>query len=177
MVGLLGGNSIEGKPSVPPNPPSLIAEMELSLTNGLLTKGEKSFPQGCNMLNKFQDLEEMQSTLKGFCPAPQKDAYVHGKKIYLSKVVNQLLNREYLDDLKRVIERHRPAAVAGAGADAAEAGAAFDPGNLPPYDELRREVLSTWARIYPNHQKEGLPVMLTARGEGGGTSSQTVLFL
>ena len=90
--------------------PQMIAEMELSLTNGLLTKEEKTFPQGCNMLKKFQDLEELQSTLNGFCPVPMQDVYVHGKKIYLSNIFNQLLRHEYLDDLKRVIERHRPAA-------------------------------------------------------------------
>ena len=88
------------------------------------------------MLKKFQDLEELQSKLNGYCPKPQQAAYVHGQTEYLSKIVKNLLNKEYLDDLNRVMERHRPVGAAAVAAGVA-AGAAFDPANLPPYDELR----------------------------------------
>ena len=82
---------------------TMISRLELQLTNGCLEKDEISFPQGCNMLHKFQQLEQLQSTLKGFCPENKLDDYAFGRKTYLSKVCYQLLHNEYLDDVKRVV--------------------------------------------------------------------------
>ena len=111
--------------------------------------------------------------MRGFCPPARRNDYKCGKPIFLAKVHNQLLNPEYLDDVKRVLERQRNArlvAAAGAAAIAADAEAAFNDDLLPDYDQLRQEVLATWAKLYPtlHHHSENLPVMTTTY-QGGGT--------
>ena len=99
------------------------------------------------MLKKFQELEELQAKLRGFCPPAQLDNYKCGKPIFLAKIHHQLLNPEYLDDVKRVLERQRNVhlgAAAGAAVRAADGEAAFNDDFIPDYDQLRQEVLATW---------------------------------
>ena len=64
---------------------AMIAAMETSLTNGMMSKGETQFTKGCNMLKKFQELEELQSTLKGFCPEAMLDGYDYAKQPILQR--------------------------------------------------------------------------------------------
>ena len=129
------------------------------------------------MLEKFQAIEELQSELRGFCPAQRLDAYKCGKANYLSKVHNQFLHSEYPDDLKRVLERQRVAdedAGVGAVIDLDDTESEINDDLLPNYEEWRKEVLNTWARLYPNverSQSANLPVMTTTF-EGSGTTSK-----
>ena len=52
-------------------------------------------------------------------------------------------------------------------ADVSGSAAAFDKDLLPDYDELRQEVLMTWGKLNPHHQKKGLLIMAMTQTEGG----------
>jgi hypothetical protein len=130
--------------------PEVLKAREESNRLGMPNSSGEAFPPLCNIEDKLDELEAEREWLIDKCPKDKLDTYEEGKETTLVRIVIRLLPKEYDAAVKSVrdLVRFRKAGAAGTLdkisnlEDVSRMNYSED--WLPPYDELRAELISTW---------------------------------
>jgi hypothetical protein len=130
--------------------PEILAERTKIYLLGMPGKDGEVFPPRCNMETKLDKLETEREYLLEMCPKDKRDTYEDGKEHTLVRILLRTLPAEYDSAVKSVrdLMKLRKYGVMGdfSGITNKEdhTRTNYDSDWLPPYDELRVELVSSW---------------------------------
>ncbi len=150
--------------------PEVLKAREERYRMGLPNSSGEAFPPLCNIEDKLDELETEREWLKDMCPKDKLDAYEEGKKTTLVRLIIRFLPKEYDAAVTvRDLVRFRKAGEAGTMGQITNledvSRINYSEDWLPPYEELRAELISTWL-LHERRRKEsgrvprgGVPAM------------------
>ena len=139
--------------------PEILKERETIYLEGMPDSSGLAFPPRVNMEDKLDSLETEREYLIDMCPKDKRDEYEVGKEATLTRIVLRTVPAEYDPAVKSVhdLVKFRKAGEAGALGqltnfeDHSRKNCSAD--WLPPWEELRTELINTW-HLFERRRKE-----------------------
>jgi hypothetical protein len=139
--------------------PEILKERETIFLEGMPDSSGLAFPPRVNMEDKLDSLEAEREYLIDMCPKDKQDEYEIGKESTLTRIVLRTVPAEYDPAVKSVHDmvRFRKAGEAGALGKLTNledhSRKNYSADWLPPWDELRTELINTW-HLFERRRKE-----------------------
>jgi hypothetical protein len=139
--------------------PEVLAERAKHYLLGMLDKDGEVFPPKCNMEIKLDKLETAREFLLEMCPKDKRDTYDTGKETTLVRIVLRTIPQEYDQAVKSVrdLTKLRKYGVMGDLTQITNkednTRTHYDDEWLPPYDELRIELIDSY-QLQERRRKE-----------------------
>ena len=139
--------------------PEILKERERVYLEGMPDSSGVAFPPRVNMEDKLDTLEAEREYLLDMCPKDKIDDYDVGKETTLTRIVLSKVPAEYDAAVKSVHDmvRFRKAGEAGELAKITNledhSRKNYSSDWLPPYEELRTELIDTW-HLFERRRKE-----------------------
>ena len=130
--------------------PEVLAERTKFYLLGMPGKDGEVFPPRCNMENKLDKLETEREFLVEMCPKDKRDTYEEGKEHTLVRIILQNVPAEYdsavktVRDMMKLRKFGENGNFKGFTNKEDHTRVNYDTEWLPPYDELRVELVSSW---------------------------------
>ena len=130
--------------------PEVLAERTRVYLLGMPGKDGEVFPPRCNMENKLDKLETEREFLLEMCPKDKRDKYEEGKEHTLVRIVLRNVPAEYdaavkaVRDMMKLRKFGESGNFKGFTNKEDHTRVNYDTEWLPPYDELRVELVSSW---------------------------------
>ena len=141
--------------------PEIVKERERIYLLGMPGSSGEVFPPRCNMEDKLDQLEAERDFLLDMCPRDKIDTYETGKETTLVRILQLTLPAEYDGAQKTVMDlvRFRKATKSGT-LDAItnledNVRKNYSVDWLPPYKELRTELINTWQLAERRRKEDG----------------------
>jgi hypothetical protein len=140
--------------------PEILAEKTRIFLLGMPGKDGEVFPPRCNMKTKLDLLETEREYRLEMCPKDKRDTYEDAKKHTLVRILLKTLPAEYDGAVKSVRDliKLRKYGVMGDFSGISNKDdhtrTNYDSKWLPPYDELRVELVNSW-QLQESKEKEG----------------------
>jgi hypothetical protein len=130
--------------------PEALTDREELYRLGLPNSSGEAFPLLANVEDELEELEAEREWLLDMCPKDKQATYDEGKESTLVRIILRFVPKEYDAAVKEVRSLVRFRKVGAAGTmdkisnleDITRINYSED--WLPPYDELRRELIATW---------------------------------
>jgi hypothetical protein len=139
--------------------PDVLMERQRTFLLGMPNSSGEVFPLRVNMEEKLNSLEEEREFLLDMCPVDKRQDYVPGKITTLVRLILENLPAEYDSAVKSVRDLHRLRKYGETGDvkhitnREENERVNYEDAWLPPYDELRVELINTW-RLRERRRKE-----------------------
>jgi hypothetical protein len=139
--------------------PEVLAERTKFYLLGMPGKDGEVFPPRCNMENKLDKLETEREFLVEMCPKDKRDSYEDGKEHTLVRIILRHIPAEYdaavkyVRNMVKLRKYGENGNLSGFTNKEDHTRVNYDSEWLPPYDELRDELVSEW-RLQERRRKE-----------------------
>ena len=141
--------------------PEALTEREEKYRLGMPNSSGEAFPPLVNMEDKLDELEAEREWLLDMCPKDKVSSYEEGKETFLVRLIIRFLPKEYDAAVKEVrsLVRFRKAGEAGTMSSISNkedvSRRNYSEDWLPPYDELRTELVGTWKQYEKRRKEQG----------------------
>ena len=141
--------------------PEIVKERERVYLLGMPNASGEVFPPRCNIEDKLDALEAERDYLLDMCPRDKIDTYEPGKETTLVRILQLTLPEEYDQAMKTVMDLVRVRKASESGGldtitnleDNVRKNYSID--WLPPYKELRTELINTWQLAERRRKESG----------------------
>ena len=139
--------------------PEVLAERTKFYLLGMPGKDGEVFPPRCNMENKLDKLETEREFLVEMCPEDKRDTYEDGKEHTLVRIILRHIPAEYdaavkyVRNMVKLRKYGENGNLSGFTNKEDHTRVNYDSEWLPPYDELRDELIGEW-RLQERRRKE-----------------------
>ena len=144
--------------------PEILKERETIYLEGMPDSSGLAFPPRVNMEDKLDSLETEREYLIDMCPKDKRDEYEVGKESTLTRIVLRTVPAEYDPAVKSVhdLVKFRKAGEAGAIGQLTNledhSRKNYSADWLPPWEELRTELINTWHHFERRRKDAGKSV-------------------
>jgi hypothetical protein len=154
--------------------PEALTGREEQYRLGMPNSSGEAFPPLVNMEDKLDELEAEREWLLDMRPKDKVSTYEEGKETFLVRTIIRYLPKEYDAAIKEVrsLVRIRKAGDAGTMSTISNlediSRINYSEDWLPPYDELRQELVTTWKQYEKRRKEQG-------KHPRGGVTSMPIL--